>query len=80
MENDPAVTHMFKSAENNFTGTIITMFKDVQENVLAMNEKDEMKRSQQGNRNYKNIQREILELKNTTSEILKTHKMGLKVK
>lgn len=74
------MTHMFKLAENNFTGTIITMFKDVQENVLAMNEKDEMKRSQQGNRNYKNIQREILELKNTTSEILKTHKMGLKVK
>lgn len=39
-----------------------------------------MTRSQQGNRNYKNIRMKILELKNTT-EILKVHWMdGLKSK
>lgn len=51
MERDPEVTCMFKLAENNFTGPIITTCKKVQENLLAMNDKDKMERSQQGNRN-----------------------------
>lgn len=41
------------------------MCKEVKENMLAMNEKGELKRFHQGNKNDKNIHMEILRLKNT---------------
>lgn len=37
MESDPEMTHMLKLAGTNFSGAIITMCKDIHENMLAIN-------------------------------------------
>lgn len=37
MESDPEMTCMLKLAETNFLGAVITMCKDIHENMLAMN-------------------------------------------
>lgn len=71
---------MFKLAENNFMRPIITMCKKVYKNLLAMNDKNKMERSQQGKRNDRNIQIEILELNNIMAKNFLLHWMGLKAK
>lgn len=38
MESDPEMTQMLELADKDFKATIITVLKDVKENVLIMNE------------------------------------------
>lgn len=38
MESDPEMTQMLELADKDFKATIITVLKDVKENMLIMNE------------------------------------------
>lgn len=66
METNLKVTQILELTDKNFKVAIITMFKDMKENILGMNDSIE---NVSREINYKSKQMRILEPRHTVSEI-----------